>query len=182
MSYHRDDLVTRACIFAIRVHFGQVRRNKAQRPVIDHAAEVARLVRESGGNDLEVAAGWLHDTVEDTPTTVADIILRFGEAIGNMVDGLTDPEEFNRLPVLIRKMRQAERIKIKSDNVKRVKVADQISNIRDVAIDPPVKWTELKCVDYITGANIIAISCRGVSQYLDEMFEEEYEKALAPYM
>ena len=171
-------LVEDARFFAAQAHDGQVRENKARQPYMVHPEEVAQLVIESGGSDEEIAAAFLHDSVEDTPTTFADIIERFGATVGAIVEGLTDPPEFNGLPVLMRKTRQAERIRHKSNSVKRVKIADQTSNVRAIAVDPPVKWKRQKCVDYVEGARRIAAECRGVSEFLDFQFDEAYQTAI----
>ena len=105
-------LVERARIFAICRHAGQFREHKAHQPFIIHPKEVAELVRDSGGNEKEIAAAWLHDTVEDTETTLAEIEEFFGPELREIVDGLTDPPEFKGLPLLVRKARQAERVRL----------------------------------------------------------------------
>lgn len=171
-----SELVCKAQIFATQVHAGQVRGNRAKSPFIFHPQEVARLVRGSGGSDEEIVAAFLHDTVEDTSTTMSDIIQYFGEEIGDMVDGLTDPVEFNDLQTSVRKAKQALRVRSKSDSVKRIKLADQISNVRSIAADAPT-WSRQKCIDYIEGARSIAMECRGVSEYLDIQFKKAYKVA-----
>src|ERR1035437_3050677 len=93
-----------------------------------HLQEVADLVWASGGSDTEIAAAWLHDSVEDTGTTLLDIKREFGEEVELIVEGLTDLDEFEDLPLAERKKKQAERVKFESDSVKRVKIADQTSN------------------------------------------------------
>lgn len=129
-------------------------------------------------SDEEIAAAFLHDSVEDTPTTLSEIVELFGAVVGDIVDGLTDPSEFDTLPTLIRKRRQALRIQSKSDSVKRVKIADQTSNLRSVAVDPPVKWNKQKCLDYIEGARLIVMECRGASGFLEIQFDEAYQAAI----
>ncbi|MEK7560445.1 MAG: HD domain-containing protein [Patescibacteria group bacterium] len=171
------NLVTEAEAFARTVHADQIRPNRAQEPYVAHLQEVAELVRTSGGSDEEVAAAWLHDSVEDTSVTIEEVIARFGEEVANIVDGMTDPPEFDGLPTLERKTRQAERVRVKIFGVKRVKIADQTSNLRSVAVDPPVKWDRQKCLDYIEGARRIAVGCYGISAYLDLEFQKAYRRA-----
>ena len=72
------ELIEKAKAFAEKVHAGQTRMNKAKSPAITHMAEVAALVEEDGGSPEEVAAAWLHDTVEDTPTKIEEIGQEFG--------------------------------------------------------------------------------------------------------
>ena len=89
-----SELVGRAKAFATKAHEGQVRPNKAQEPYITHPEEVARLIKESGGSEEEIASGWLHDVPEDTSSTLAEIAASFGTVVARIVEGLTDPPEF----------------------------------------------------------------------------------------
>lgn len=170
-------LIEKARAFAEERHSGTFRKNKAHDPLIVHCKEVAKLVECSGGNETEIAAGWLHDTIEDTPTTLAEIEELFGLEVKEIVDGLTDPPEFTGLHTLERKTVQAERIRSKNASVKRVKIADQISNVRSFD-DPPIEWSEQKCRDYVEGARLVAKECHGVSDYLDSQFESAYREAI----
>ena len=163
-------LVTRAREFADFVHFDQRRENKARQPFIVHPTEVVDLVLNSGGSEKEVVAAWLHDSIEDTPTTLGLIKFLFDQEVADIVDGLTDPPEFKGLPLLERKSRQAERVKPKSNSIKRVKLADQISNVRSVATDPPIDWNVEKCRQYIDGAKLIAEQCVGISPFVEGGF------------
>ena len=174
-------LVSNAKSVAHRQHEGLFRPNKNSDPYHTHTDEVALLVEQSGGSDIEIAAAHLHDTVEDTDLTIADIEKNFGPVVALIVDGLTDKPDITELPLLQRKVIQAERVQEKSASVKRCKLADQISNVRSVAIDPPVTWSAQKCRDYVTGAKCIADACKGVSAYLDAEFENAYQKACAAY-
>ncbi len=148
------------------------------RPKMEHLQEVADLVWASGGSETEIAAAWLHDSVEDTPTTIKDIEEKFGKEIADIVDGLTDPVNFASLPTDERKRLQAERVRNKSVNVKRVKLADQTSNVRLFSTDPKATWTLEKKRVYVIGAKQIADECKGVSPVLDELFNKEYEQAV----
>jgi guanosine-3',5'-bis(diphosphate) 3'-pyrophosphohydrolase len=171
-------LVERARVFAIRAHEGQTRQGKGKLPLVTHCEEVVSLVRESGGSDEELAAGWLHDVVEDTSVTIADIAKYFGNRVASIVFGLTDPPWFKELNTLERKTAQAERVRSLSDSVKRVKMADQISNVSSLITDPPLSWDTQKRLDYIEGARKIVFECWDVSQFLFEKFCEAYWAAL----
>jgi (p)ppGpp synthase/HD superfamily hydrolase len=173
-----SELIARAKAFATKAHEGQVRPNKAQEPYITHPEEVAGLIEESGGSKEEIASGWLHDVPEDTPFKLPDITTSFGVVVSRIVDGLTDPPEFSGLPRVERKKRQAERVKMESDSVKRCKLADQISNIRGCGVDPPHNWSQEDRSDYIKGAWLVAQACRGVSEYLDVEFQKAYDRAI----
>lgn len=86
-----DDLVARARAFAIDAHHGQ--RYGAGRPYSEHLAEVAALARPYGP-EVEAVA-WLHDVLEDTPTTRGDLAAEFGATIALAV-GLCSGEGENR--------------------------------------------------------------------------------------
>lgn len=162
--------------FALKAHGGLFRKNKAHEPYSVHIGEVARFVEESGGTEEEIAAAWLHDCVEDTKVTIEEIFERFGVKVGLIVEELTDPKWPANTSTIDRKKVQAARVKGESVSAKRIKLADQTSNIGSVATDPPIEWTLEKCRDYVEGARLIAIECQGISPWLDERFMEMYLK------
>jgi guanosine-3',5'-bis(diphosphate) 3'-pyrophosphohydrolase len=148
------------------------------RPQFEHLQEVADLVWASGGSEVEVVATWLHDMVEDTPITLEQIEEKFGKEVAKIVDDLTDPIDFKNYKNAERKQMQADRIKDKNSSVKRIKLADQISNIRLVTTDPVLSWGREGNRDYVIGAKKIAEQCKGISPMLDEMFDREYKKSV----
>lgn len=149
-----------------------------KRSQIEHLQEVADLVWASGGTDAEIVAAWVHDSVEDTSTTLQDIKKHFGEEVAQIVHGLTDSDDIKNLPTSERKAKQAERVRGENESVKRIKIADQISNVRFVTTDPKETWTFEGNRKYVIGAKLIADQCRGVSPILDELFDKEYKKAV----
>lgn len=82
-------LLSRAFEFAVRVHGGQVRKGERV-PFISHPMAVAALVMERGGDPEETAAALLHDTLEDTPTTVDELDDLFGPRVAAIVLACTD--------------------------------------------------------------------------------------------
>lgn len=181
MSSDKLDLVKRAADFARQWHGGQRRPNKSQEPKIDHIAEVAQLVTDAGGRDVEIAAAWLHDVVEDTAVTLVDVRETFGADVAVLVDGLTDPPDFAALPLAQRKALQVQRLQKKPNGVKRVKIADQTSNVKSVLEDPPLDWDARKSLTYIVGAKQLADVCAGLSPYLDACFANYYQAGLQKY-
>lgn len=173
-----SELVERAKAFALKAHEGQTRFNKDKTPLVTHLEEVVSLVERSGGSEEELAAAWLHDVVEDTKKTIVDIYENFGGDVLSIVHGLTDPREFGHLHTRERKAAQARRVSGESNSVKRVKIADQISNVRSVAVDPPVKWDTQKCLEYAQGAREIVEQCLGISSFLEEEFFKAYDAAI----
>jgi guanosine-3',5'-bis(diphosphate) 3'-pyrophosphohydrolase len=85
-------LVSRAADFAARRHTGQVRKGAAREPCLNHLAEVAALLAETAEapDPWLVAAGWLHDAVEDTATEREELAATFGEEIAGVVAEATD--------------------------------------------------------------------------------------------
>jgi len=169
--------------FARKAHEGisRVTYSGAFCPQILHIQEVADLVWASGGNEQEIVAAWLHDTVEDTNTTINDIEKTFGKGVSEIVYGLTDLHEIENLPVSERKAKQAIRVRNESNSVKRIKLADQTSNVRFVTLDPPTTMDKEECRNYVIGAKLIADECKGVSKLLDEMFDRVYRLGKVRY-
>src|SRR6201995_4244193 len=122
-------LVSEAAEFAARRHNGMARKGRGSEPYINHLAEVASLLASvTDGADAElVAAGWLHDTIEDTDTSHDELAQRFGARVASLVEEVTDDmtlakSERRRLQVI-----DAPK---KSPDAKLVKIAAKISNIR----------------------------------------------------
>ncbi len=171
-----SNLISKAEEFATKAHEGHTEKDANKTPYIFHIQKVAHLVELSGGTPEEVAAAWLHDTVEDTPITFEDIKREFGPEVLEIVKGLTDLPEFESLPVAEHKQKQLERIKGESDSVKRVKIADQISAIELDSANALLDIEHRK--KYVEGARKIVDACRGISPFLDQKFEGSYKSAL----
>lgn len=169
-----DNVVKKAKEFAENAHKNHTEDDTLKTPYIFHLQKTATLVRLSGGSEDEIAAAWLHDTVEDTEVTLLDIIREFGDAIAEIVDGLTDLPEWKDLPFKERKKLQAERVSKESDSVRRVKIADQISggelDARNVLFNKELRKEKLECVAGVARA------CNGVSMELDALFESVYQE------
>src|SRR5690554_222417 len=161
----------------VSMHLGDTGRS----PMLEHVSEVAAFVEEQGGSNEMIAAAWLHDIVEDTDVTLEQVEEWFGPRVRDLVDGLTDPDDFAGLPLETRKQLQADRIRSLSDDVKRVKLCDQLSNVERVMRRPPMEWSEETQFTYIEGARKIACECRGSWPELDERFDAAYAEALRRY-
>ena len=174
-----SNLVPRATEYARKAHEGMgfITVSGYDRPQTEHLQEVADLVWASGGTDIEVAAAWLHDSVEDTATTLEDIQAKFGDEVAKLVHELTDPEEIRELPTAERKQKQAERICTESESARKIKLADQTSNVRCLTVNPKeVAWTVEGRRNYALGAKAIAEQCMGINSMLDAVFNREYTK------
>jgi (p)ppGpp synthase/HD superfamily hydrolase len=126
-------IVERARVFATAAHaaVGQVRKYTFE-PYIVHPAEVAKIVRDAGGNETMIAAAWLHDTVEDTGVTIETIRAEFGTEVAELVGWLTDvsrPEHGNRAH---RKALDRAHSAAAPAEAQTVKLADLIANTRSI--------------------------------------------------
>uniref|UniRef100_A0A670YQC1 Guanosine-3',5'-bis(diphosphate) 3'-pyrophosphohydrolase MESH1 n=1 Tax=Pseudonaja textilis TaxID=8673 RepID=A0A670YQC1_PSETE len=117
--------------FAARKHSGQRRKDPERTPYINHPIGVAQiLAQEAGVADVAVLqAALLHDTVEDTDTTFAEIEQRFGPEVRRLVEELTDNKA---LPQAERKRLQVERAAGLSAGARLVALADKLYNLRDL--------------------------------------------------
>nr|KAF6409999.1 HD domain containing 3 [Rousettus aegyptiacus] len=120
-----------AADFAARKHRGQRRKDPEGTPYINHPIGVARiLTHEAGITDIAVLqAALLHDTVEDTDTTLDEVELHFGAQVRGLVEEVTDDKT---LPKLERKRLQVEQAPHSSPGAKLVKLADKLHNLRDL--------------------------------------------------
>ena len=83
----------KAKLFAIKAHMGQVRKNEPEKPMVIHPISVGGLLEEYGYDDLVVAAGYLHDVVEDTKYTIDDIETEFGKEVASLVMSASEPDK-----------------------------------------------------------------------------------------
>lgn len=175
--------IPKARDLALKVHGHEIVTTVSglKRPKILHIQQVADFVLMAGGNDDEIASAWLHDTVEDSDTTIELIKSYFGEVVAEIVSGLTDPTDYKGLPLLERKQLQANRLLNMSNSIKLIKLADQTSNLHALALDPTGDMTQLECKDYALGANIIAKGCSGISPELDKLFEKVFGMCMERY-
>ncbi|MDR0965857.1 MAG: bifunctional (p)ppGpp synthetase/guanosine-3',5'-bis(diphosphate) 3'-pyrophosphohydrolase [Myxococcales bacterium] len=89
-SYHPDadlDAIKKAYVFSAKVHQGQVR--KSGEPYLIHPLEVAGILARLKLDEASIITGLLHDTIEDTLTTMEDITELFGAEVAQLVDGVT---------------------------------------------------------------------------------------------
>jgi len=170
-------LIVQALEFAAHKHRDQRRKDAQASPYINHPIALANvLVLEGAVDDPAVlSAALLHDTVEDTQTTPAELREAFGEKIAAIVEEVTDDKD---LPKAERKRLQIEHAAHISREAKLVKLADKICNVRDVANHPPAKWDLARRREYFEWAKAVVDQLRGVHPALERKFDEAY--ALKP--
>ena len=129
-------IIIKAAYFAAEKHRYQQRKGSDFSPYINHPLQVANILSETGGvDDPEIlAAACLHDTVEDTNTTPEELEKEFGPRVRDLVLEVTDDKE---LPKQVRKQLQIDHAPAKTEGAALIKLADKISNIKDVTTAPP---------------------------------------------
>jgi (p)ppGpp synthase/HD superfamily hydrolase len=160
-------LVSCAADFAAERHKDQRRKGKGQVPYVNHLADVARLlaVATKGADPELVAAGWLHDTVEDTATSHDELVSTFGDNIASLVMEVTDDKS---LPKAERKRLQVVKTPAKTPRAKMIKLADLTSNLRQL----PDDWEVRRIHDYFEWADQVAAGCRGINAELERTFDQ----------
>ena len=124
------DIKEKAKLFAIRAHMGQVRKSEPDKPMIIHPIGVGCLLESYGYDDGVVAAGYLHDVVEDTKYTIDDIAREFGSDISELVMGASEADK--SLSWEERKEISIQEIKDLPLRNKLVVCADKINNLEDL--------------------------------------------------
>src|SRR3974390_1002258 len=126
-----EALLNRAYVYAMKAH-GEQRRASGD-PYFSHPLEVAGILPDHKLDESRIVAALLHDTIEDTEATRAEIDQLFGKDIGHLVEGLT---KLKKLDLVSREAKQAENLRklllaIAEDvRVLLVKLADRLHNMR----------------------------------------------------
>ena len=133
-----EALLNRAYVYAMKAHGEQMRASGD--PYFSHPLEVAAILTDLKLDDATIVAALLHDTIEDTETTRAEIDQLFGPEIGTLVEGLT---KLKRLDLVSKEAKQAENLRklllaIADDvRVLLVKLADRLHNMRTLHFMSP---------------------------------------------
>ncbi|HJO22343.1 MAG: bifunctional (p)ppGpp synthetase/guanosine-3',5'-bis(diphosphate) 3'-pyrophosphohydrolase [Myxococcota bacterium] len=181
LEYHPEcdlELLQRAYVFTAKVHEGQERLSGE--PYLVHPIEVAGVLVELRLDEVTVAAGLLHDTIEDSHTTIEEIQRSFGSQVGFLVEGLTKIAkiEFNSA-----QERQAENFRkmliAMSEDIRilLIKLADRLHNMRTVQHMPEeaVHRVAQETLDiYVPLAHRLGI------HWMKQELEELSFRALAP--
>lgn len=162
-------LVMRAAQFAAARHADQRRKGRDQEPYVNHLIEVTgHLAHSSRADDaVLLAAGFLHDTVEDTPTTSAELVAAFGVDVASVVAEVTDDKDLRKDA---RKRLQVESIRLKSTRAQFLSLADKTANVSSIVRSPPMDWTRQRMAEYGDWAESVVVQIRGLDTYLDQAF------------
>jgi GTP pyrophosphokinase len=138
------ELLRRAYVFSAYEHKGQVRRSGE--PYLVHPLEVAEILADLRMDGVAVAAGLLHDVVEDTPNSIDKVRERFGEEVAHVVEGVT---KLSSLQFASSEERQAESFRkmllamVDDIRVIIVKLADRLHNMRTLHYLPEDRRTRI---------------------------------------
>ena len=132
-SRPQDDLtiIKKAYDYSLKHHDGQTRASGE--PYLVHPLEVALVLAEMKMDPVAVAAGLLHDSVEDTSVTIQDIEKEFGEQVAHIVEGVT---KISKIDFATREEQQAENLRkmmlamVDDIRVVLIKLADRLHNMR----------------------------------------------------
>ncbi len=165
----------RALVFAAAKHRDQRRKDVTAAPYINHPIAVADvLANEAGITDpVVLSAALLHDTIEDTKTTAAELEEQFGQKVTSIVLEITDDKSLQKP---IRKQLQIDNAARLSTEAKLVNLADKICNLRDTAVSPKVGWSVERTQAYFDWAAQVIAGVRGINPTLEALFDEVYTR------
>ncbi|MEY2626063.1 MAG: Metal dependent phosphohydrolase [Pseudomonadota bacterium] len=174
---HQADmgLVLRAARFAAWKHRDQRRKGRGALPYINHPLDLAHALWFEGGvtDPVILAAALLHDTLEDTQTTVQELQGEFGERVAAIVMEVTDEPT---IAWRARKKLQISRARLASIEAKQVKLADKICNLRSMISSPPNGWTVERQRAYFDWSKEVIDQLRGVNPELEQRFDQIWKR------
>lgn len=166
--------------FAADRHRDQRRKDEDASPFINHPIYVAEILTRFGITDtITLQAAVLHDTLEDTRTTPAELEREFGREVRDVVLEVTDTEELSREARKEEQVLRAPRLSLRA---KLVRIADKIANVDDVTHKPPA-WPLDRRLAYLDWTEHVVAGCRGVNAEMEAHYDRllaEGRRALEP--
>jgi len=146
--------ICKAIDFAAEKHRLQTRKNKEKTPYIVHLLGVTYNLMQIG--DVReapvIVASLLHDTVEDTQTTLSELETHFGKRVASLVQEVTDDKS---LAKEMRKRLQVINAAHKSKEAAQIKLADKLYNLNDLISHPPADWSQTRIDHYYEWAQSV---------------------------
>jgi len=163
-----------AISYAAHKHRAQRRKDAEASPYINHPLALAHVLATEGRvTDVKtLIAAVLHDTIEDTETTYAELVDQFGRTVADVVMEVTDDKT---LPKADRKRAQIEHAPHMSKRATAVKLADKICNLRDVAHNPPADWSLARRQEYFDWAAAVVDGLPPVNKRLLKAFRHVFD-------
>ena len=179
---HEPELlgVLEALAFSAARHRHQKRKGRLASPYINHPIDVALIIVREGGVATApvLTAALLHDTIEDTDTTAEELARRFGAEVAGIVLEVSDDPALSKAE---QRRRQESGAPSLSYGAKLVRIADKISNVRDLVDDPPSTWGVRLRRDYLEWTRRVVDGCRGSNEGLERAYDEAYARARATH-
>jgi len=162
--------ILKAAEFAAIKHKKQKRKDPDGTPYINHPIGVAAILTQGGVDDTEVLqAALLHDTVEDTDTSLEEVGREFGERVRRIVDEVSDNKNLSKEE---RKRLQIVHTPHISTEAKLVKMADKLYNLRDLQRATPKGWSSQRKHEYFIWSAKVLKGCRGVNEYMEKHLDK----------
>jgi guanosine-3',5'-bis(diphosphate) 3'-pyrophosphohydrolase len=163
-----------AARYAAEKHAHQKRKGQSAEPYVNHVIEVAHLVSTVAPEDTNlVIAALLHDTIEDTGTTEAELAERFDHDVARLVVEMTDDKS---LPKAERKRLQIEHAPRMSVRAQVIKLADKISNLQSILSSPPADWDYERKKEYFNWGKRVVDALSAPNPVLKAEFETTYQR------
>lgn len=162
--------------FAAAKHRDQRRKDREASPYINHPIQVAEILWRVGEvrDIMTILGALLHDTLEDTNATPAEISELCGDEIVALVQEVSDDKS---LPKATRKCLQVEHAPFLSLRAKQIKIADKICNVYDIAHSPPRYWSVKRCREYLDWSEQVVNGLRGANPALEAYYDTVLSEA-----
>lgn len=172
-------LEAQALSFATRKHRAQRRKGRVKEPFVDHPIRVAcRLQRHGLDEPVLIASAYLHDVLEDTDCSPAELEDTFGGEVVAIVQELTDNKHLLKS---MRKQYQVERAPYLSLKARLIRLSDKIDNVGSLLEDPPDRWTVRRCRAYVAWARRVVDGIRGTHPGLEREFDQVADQAFRAF-
>jgi len=177
MTLEPTTLILKALDFAAHKHKHQRRKGEDAVPYINHPIELVTLLWHKGSirDEVVIAAALLHDTVEDTDTTLDEVEAEFGPDIRRVVDEVTDDKA---LPKAARKQQQIDHAPHLTEQARLVKLADKIANLKDILVAPPANCSDERKLEYVEWCRAVIDLIRGTHPDLERLFDDVYRQGV----
>lgn len=171
LKYNDVALVIKAADLAARRHRAQRRKDPQQTPFINHPLGVAFILTNEAkvSDPATIVAAILHDTVEETKTTLDEIKQLFGEEVYNIVKECTPDKSLSRNE---RKKKHIENASKLSHKAKLVELSDKLYNMRDIERALPIGWNGHYKKEYFEWARDLVAKLKGTNEVLETALDD----------
>ncbi len=175
MSFTDADMfhLLTAVSFAVEKHDGTHRKNSQAAPYVTHPIAVAKELLLAGVDDLDVLrAAILHDVVEDTGTSLAELAAEFGEVTARLVSEVSDDCTQTQVQ---RKKAQIEHAATASRGAAQIKLADTLNNVESLVSDAPRGWSLAKIQGYMVWKAALLDAYSGANETLENRLQTIFD-------